>query len=133
MKQLIASLNNIKIKLLEDTTGCSFECRSAHLGALVIHMHDERLLDGAIEPPFKGRSVADTVTKMRGMRSPNKDWHMQTSTNCSCELSLNSLTETALKTVDAIQGLKLDDADDCRVIASTKKGKKSKGRKCFED
>ncbi|KAK3311921.1 hypothetical protein B0H66DRAFT_539033 [Apodospora peruviana] len=130
LSQLIASLNDIKGKLLEDTSRCSFECRSAHLGALIIHMHDERLLDGAIEPPFEGRSVADTVKRIRAMRSPSKDWHVQTSTDSLCELSLRSVTETALKAIDAIQGLELDDVDDYLVINSTKKGKRGKGRNC---
>lgn len=129
LSQLIASLNDIKNKLLDDTTGCCFECRSIHLGALVKHLHNEKLLDGAIEPPFEGRSVADTVQKMRGMRSPSKDWHMQTSTDSSCELLLSSLTETVLKTADAIQDLELDEVDDWE-WASSKKSKKGRYKKC---
>ncbi|KAK0719188.1 hypothetical protein B0H67DRAFT_532801 [Lasiosphaeris hirsuta] len=112
LRQFIASLNDIKSKLLDDTTGCSFECRSIHLGALVKYMYDERLLDGVTEPPFEDRSVADTVKRMRKMPSPSKDWHMQTSTYGSCELSLSSLTEAALRSSDAIQDLELDDVDD---------------------
>jgi hypothetical protein len=132
MRQLVASINDIKTKLLEHTTGCSFECRSAHLGALVIHIHDEKLLDGAIEPiepPFEGRSVAETVTRMRRMRFPTKDWHMQTGADGSCELSLSTLTETALKTADTLQGLKLEDEEDCSHINSAKKDKRGKGKK----
>lgn len=90
-------------------------------------MYDERLLDGATEPAFEGCSVADAVKRIRKMPSPSKNWHMQTSTYSSCELSLSSLTKTALKS-SAIPGLELDDIDECRAITS-KKERKAKAKR----
>lgn len=52
---------------------------------------------------------------------------MQTSTYSSCELSLSSLTKTALES-SAIPGLELDDIDECRAITS-KKERKAKGKR----
>ena len=125
LKQLVASLNDIRNRLLDDATGCSFECRSVHLGALIKYMHDEKLLDGATEPAFEGRSVADTVERMLNMPSPSKDCH-KTTPFSACELSLSGLTKTALKSADAIQGLGLDDVDECWAITPAKRGKKAK-------
>ncbi|RYP42997.1 hypothetical protein DL768_010139 [Monosporascus sp. mg162] len=111
LEKIISSLHSLKLKLINGTYGCSFECRSILLGALIKNMHDDGLPDDGVETPVQGRSLIDVINKTREMKSPSKDWHQPTlgyPSYSSCQFSLSSLTAPSLKeVVGNIKGLEL--------------------------
>ncbi|KAK4109353.1 hypothetical protein N656DRAFT_738362 [Canariomyces notabilis] len=106
MKLLISVLQEAKFKLLDGRVGCSFECRSLNLGALVKFMHDEGFLEAVTEKSYEGRSVTDVITKIREMKSPTKSSYWRCPGFCS--FTLTKLIESGLGTATAqIRGLGL--------------------------
>ncbi|KAK3350291.1 hypothetical protein B0T25DRAFT_505739 [Lasiosphaeria hispida] len=100
LERHIASLNLVKRNLLNGTAGCSFECRSILLGAIVQYMHNEGVED-FMRLPFKGCSVVETTKKIQEIHSPSRDWHKPTlSRSSSCSFSLSSLIKAAYQDDD---------------------------------
>jgi hypothetical protein len=130
LRKVFELLDGVKSDLLTGAAGCSFECRSILLGALVKHMCDEGLLDDAV-PRFEDRSFTDTAKKIRDMQSPNRDWHKPSFPYSSCSFSLSALTEVRLNEITTgLRGLELDDYEwrsSQRRLKSKKDKKKAKG------
>ena len=81
------SLYGIKHKLIDGKVGCSFECRSLLLGALVKFMHDYDVSGyGTLEAAPQTRSIEATIRLVREMKSPSRDWHPRVPTQTSLGL-----------------------------------------------
>ena len=111
LRQIRSSLRNLKLDLLNGKIGCSFECRSLLLGALIKYMHDDGFLEDGVMTASEGRSLKVTMQRVREMKSPSKDWHPHVprfGSIPSCQVSLRSLTEPCLnKVLKSISGLEL--------------------------
>ncbi len=70
-----SSLQNVRHTLINGKIGCSFECRSLLLGALIKFMHDEGFFEPGISAASKNRSVKATIRRVREMKAPSRDWH----------------------------------------------------------
>ncbi|KAK4135358.1 hypothetical protein BT67DRAFT_441030 [Trichocladium antarcticum] len=106
--QISYSLRHLKDTLLNGTSGCSFECRSLHLGALIKYMHDDGFLAGEITTASKGRSLKDTVKRVREMKSPSEYWHYGYPSSY-CNFSVNKQTEHLNMLLGTMGGLGLYD------------------------
>lgn len=67
---LITALWEIVDKLRQGRTGCTFECESILLGALVKQMNSFNLLEPRPAIPFSGLSVAQLALEMGHFNSP---------------------------------------------------------------
>jgi len=94
LRMVFKLLEDVKSDLLTGAAGCSFECRSILLGALVKHMCDEGL-DNAV-PLFEDRSITNIAKKIRDFKSPNREWHKPSFPYSSCPFSLSDLTKDRL-------------------------------------
>lgn len=67
----ISSLNELKAQLSKEENGCSFECSSMSLGALIKGMNAKRLLDPPPRIPFEGHSVLAIEKAISDIKSPD--------------------------------------------------------------
>lgn len=128
LRRVFKLLDGVKSDLLTGTAGCSFECRSILLGALVKHMCDEGLDDAV--PRFEDRSFTDIAKKIRDIKSPDRVWHKPSFPYSSCSFSLSDLTKDRLNEITTgLRGLKLDDHElrSSQLRLKSKKNEK-KGR-----
>ena len=108
--QIGSSLCDIKLMLVKGEIGCSFECRSLLLGALIKFMHDYGFFEDGISTASETRSLEATIRLVREMKSPSKNWHPRMPSSPSCKLSLSNLTEPCLdKALKSMSGLSLSD------------------------
>ncbi|KAJ5805563.1 uncharacterized protein N7503_003165 [Penicillium pulvis] len=70
INDLIAHLHQTRDAYLNNTRGCSFECRSIMCGALTIHMQSSNLLLPKPDTPFPGLSYNGLVQTVHKFRSP---------------------------------------------------------------
>ncbi|OKL63247.1 hypothetical protein UA08_01841 [Talaromyces atroroseus] len=68
--KLIDKLHQTLTDLLNDSRGCSYECRSIMYGALTKQMQSNDLLSPRPVTPFPGVSYKQLVQKVSGFRSP---------------------------------------------------------------
>lgn len=106
--QISFSLQDLKYSLLRGTEGCSFECRSLLLGALIKYMHDDGLLEDTLKTPYGGHSLVDAIKRVQAMKSPDHDWHRDPVDDYlgACPFSLSNLTQPLIDRVkEDIKGL----------------------------
>ncbi|KXX77398.1 hypothetical protein MMYC01_206072 [Madurella mycetomatis] len=124
---LVGALHELMEALLDNSRGCSFECRSILLGALRKQLHGLKVLHPEVEPPFQGCSLEEAVKRVEGIKDPvwcssralssNLGWDGRRNSssshyyNQSCRLhscSLKKMIEPHLhQTKDAMTGLNL--------------------------
>lgn len=66
-----SNLNELKTQLIEEENGCSFECTSMSLGALIKGMNAMRLVDPPPTRPFEGYSVLMMEKAISDIKLPN--------------------------------------------------------------
>jgi hypothetical protein len=108
-EQLANLLDKVKEDLLEDIGGCSFECRSLLLGALIKQMYDGGY--SYLGATGSRLSVSDTIANLGELHSPSKDWHKPSlSKYNTCKISLPGLLGGPLGEIaDSICGVGLED------------------------
>lgn len=104
LAQIILSIHAVKAQLVGDEVGCSFECRSLLLGALVKYMHDDGFHVPGLIASSEGRSLTAVIQRVRDMKSPSLNWHPQYVSFLRegvlpCKVSLHSLIEPRLEEV----------------------------------
>jgi hypothetical protein len=99
--RILSALHELATNLRDDKDGCSFDCRSMLLGALIKQMHSRGLHSPRPIEPFLGFSFDSIVKSVSEMSSPDS-YHGQHSYD-SCTLQqfvhpiINSLRENLAK------------------------------------
>ncbi|KAI2463167.1 hypothetical protein F4781DRAFT_440832 [Annulohypoxylon bovei var. microspora] len=63
-------LYGLRILSSDDSIGCSFECSSMLLGALIVQMNQHGLLDSKPESPYAGHSIVSIMEMIRKLKTP---------------------------------------------------------------
>lgn len=75
MLRVFKFLDTIQKEFLLGERGCSFECSSILLGALLKELHQHKLRDPRPEPPFIGLNLTDLFKTLQQFRNP--EWYTQ--------------------------------------------------------
>jgi hypothetical protein len=69
MDVIAVGLHNLRKEYTEGRGGCSFECRSMHLGALTQNLHALKLFDYLPTTPFGDSNLVEVVKGISAMKS----------------------------------------------------------------
>jgi len=109
-------LKALKYDLITDKSGCTFECQSILLGALVKHMAAQKILKaGEGNDFFQGMSVKQAVEAFHTFHPLNIKWQLSGLSRhyCQCGFSLNEdKSAIARRVLKGVKGLELSDFND---------------------
>lgn len=117
LEKLLSAIQDLLADFQQDRIKCSFECNAMQYGALAKELSCRALMFPRPHIPFRGYSVKDVITSVRGIRDPRwcsgdtsnhasyYDSHCRPHT-CKLTSRINPLVK---RLEEDLQGLSLDD------------------------
>ena len=113
-------MDDLKTSFIDGTKGCTFECQSILLGALMKNMVAHGILKGGRGYYFTGMSVAEAVHAVKAIKPLDVSWAPNGYGYHHCSFSLGDVTSTFAESVmDNAKPLELKGLKD--VVVRTQK------------